>query len=266
MGNTDDQLELQWGEQRAGLPTQAPNPEAPYSLRSKSELQLEQAQYLARYLNARTGLKVKVHVSRAKVTMVSMQPNRQRTAYNLRINPMFLSAPTHIHEVLAQWIREPNASKHHKALEQYIRENQDKIVVHRPAQSPLRTLGVVYDLEKLRDEVNARHFEGKLEVPITWGRMPRQRKRRSIRFGSYVPRDHLIRIHPLLDQTFVPAYFIRYIVFHEMLHAKLGIQHKNGRRIIHSAEFNRMERAYPDYERATAWMQVKENLQALLNG
>jgi predicted metal-dependent hydrolase len=95
--------------------------------------------------------------------------------------------------------------------------------------------------------------------------MPRKRRRRSIRFGSYVPQEDLIRIHPLLDQPFVPEYFVRYIVFHEMLHAYLGrSEGLSEHALSHSPEFRQMERAYPDYVCAQAWENSRGNLAKLL--
>ena len=95
---------------------------------------------------------------------------------------------------------------------------------------------------------------------------PCSSRRRSIRFGSYSAQENVIRIHPLLDQDFVPQYFIRYIVFHEMLHAFLGAhESSSGRRRVHTREFRRRERAYPDYARAVEWESKESNLRRLLN-
>src|SRR5690606_9202221 len=112
------------------------------------------------------------------------------------------------------------------------------------------------DLQQLYDEVNRTEFEGAVDCGITWGRLPTRRRRRSIRFGSYSPKEHLIRIHPYLDQAFVPAFFVRYIVFHEMLHAVMGIEElPSGRRAIHPPAFKRREEQYPDFARAVRWLE-----------
>ena len=115
------------------------------------------------------------------------------------------------------------------------------------------------------EEVNRAEFDSSIDAPITWGRLPTVRRRRSIRLGSYSADDHLIRIHPHLDQAFVPEYFVRYIVFHEMLHAHLGIETgPTGRRRIHTREFNVRERAYADFARAVAWQDDPANLNRML--
>ena len=104
-----------------------------------------------------------------------------------------------------------------------------------------------------------------MDVPITWGKLPTIRRRRSIRLGSYSEEDELIRIHPYLDQPQVPEFFIKYIVFHEMLHAHLGVEVlASGRRNVHSREFNRKERAYHEYDRAVAWQETPKHLNRLL--
>jgi predicted metal-dependent hydrolase len=85
---------------------------------------------------------------------------------------------------------------------------------------------------------------------------------RTLKFGS-VDHTGLIRIHPVLDKSRVPAWFVRFIIFHELLH---GV-HKptsapNGRRSIHTPAFRSAERAHPDYARSVAWREA--NLGQLL--
>ena len=64
----------------------------------------------------------------------------------------------------------------------------------------------------------------------------------------------------------MPRYFVRYIIFHEMLHAFLDIDESaSGRRSIHPPRFKRMEKAYPDYGRALAWMENPRHLNRLLH-
>ncbi len=107
-------------------------------------------------------------------------------------------------------------------------------------------------------------IENSIDVPISWGR-DSGRNTRSIRFGGYYPGEALIRIHPRLDQSFVPKYVIRYIVYHEMLHAHIGIeQTEGGRRSIHPRTFKRMERTFPEYEKAVAWIEDSGNLRRIL--
>ncbi len=66
----------------------------------------------------------------------------------------------------------------------------------------------------------------------------------------------LIRIHPVLDNLWVPRFFVRYIIFHELLHHLIPTRIQGRRRICHGPEFRAHERAYPDYQRAQLWQQA----------
>lgn len=179
---------------------------------------------------------------------------------------MFLDAGPNIMTALAHWMKGTGRRASHRVLDDYIRRNQDQIRKASNRRVVLRTKGTYFDLRALFDDVNAAHFENTINAQITWGRMPAPRRRRSIRFGSYTPEDEIVRIHPLLDQSFVPKFFVRYIVFHEMLHAHLGVSESpTGRRRVHTREFNGLERQYPDFDRAVAWMDDPRNLRRLLS-
>lgn len=135
-------------------------------------------------------------------------------------------------------------------------------------RDPLRTRGVHHDLRALFDAVNARHFGGSVDAALGWGRpAPRVRGRRrprSISLGTYDYELKLVRVHPALDQEFVPRFYVEYILFHEMLHHVMPAPVIDGRRRLHSPAFRARERAYPDYARTVEWEQ--RCLRRLLNG
>jgi len=216
-------------------------------------------------LEAGSGLRVALSVTDNTSTMMSIKYDRSRTAARLRVHRMFLSAPPEIVRALAAWVRSPRAEKSGALLNSFIKSNGHRIQGRTGAVRTV-TRGQHFDLRAIFDELNRAHFQGAVTAAITWGRMPEPRRRRSMRFGSYFPREDLIRIHPFLDQAFVPLYFVRYIVFHEMLHAFLGIEESpSGRQRIHTAAFKKIERAYPGYDRAVAWQDNSKNLGKLLS-
>ena len=89
---------------------------------------------------------------------------------------------------------------------------------------------------------------------VTWGRRVKSRARRSLQLGSYDPQTHVARVHPVLDQPGVPAWFVRYVLFHEILHAALPARTAcDGRAIHHGPAFRAREREYEDYARALRW-------------
>ena len=115
--------------------------------------------------------------------------------------------------------------------------------------------GKHFDLQRIFDELNHRYFRGGLRgYQVRWGRRRRNRPREYFVFGTIQEEDRVIRINPLLDQAFVPLSFLRYVLYHEMLHSVVpDEQMSGGRRRVHTEEFNRRERRYPGYTRARRW-------------
>jgi hypothetical protein len=63
----------------------------------------------------------------------------------------------------------------------------------------------------------------------------------------------VIKINPILDSDRVPRYFLEFVIYHEMLHADIGIEDGSGRRELHSREFRKREKLFRHYEKASAW-------------
>jgi hypothetical protein len=121
----------------------------------------------------------------------------------------------------------------------------------REEPGPRRTRGHVFDLAAVQRAVSERYFGGAVRCAITWGRpgrRPRRARSRSIRFGTYVEALRLVRINPILDDPRVPAEFVEYIVFHEMLHAVAPSESAGSRR-HHHGTFRALERRHPDLAR-----------------
>ena len=96
-----------------------------------------------------------------------------------------------------------------------------------------------------------------------WGRRRRHRPKDHFVFGTIQEEDRVIRINPLLDQPFVPLSFLKYILYHEMLHSVVPDEKlSNGRRRVHTEQFNRREQRFPGYRKARRW--EEENLAKFL--
>ncbi len=180
----------------------------------------------------------------------------------IRLHHMFLDAPSGVIEELLSYLADGDR-RASAAVGRYIEANRHRIK-RRGARVLLRTRGRHHDLDAIAAEVGARYFEGAVDgVRITWGRKPPQgKRRRSIRLGTYTHDQQLVRIHPSLDQAFVPRFFVEFVVFHELLHHVVPPREVGGRLEYHTPEFRRRERAHPDYRRAVRW--ENENLSALL--
>lgn len=196
-------------------------------------------------------------------SMISVR--RQPEGYRLRLHRMFIGAEPRIVRALGRYVVH-NDRRASQVLGDYIDAHQH-IIKKQPRklrQVNLRPGGAHHDLRAIFDGLNRDWFNASIDARITWGPVAARRARRSIKMGSFAVEDKIIRIHPVLDQPDVPAFFVAWIVFHEMLHGKHDIVRQGRRRIFHSAAFMDEERQYPDYERATAW--EKANLDRLLGG
>ena len=131
-------------------------------------------------------------------------------------------------------------------------------------QFNLQDEGRHFDLRRIFDDVNARYFRRRLRgYKVVWGRRRRQPPRECFVFGTIQEEDRVIRINPSLDQPWVPLWFLRYVLYHEMLHSVVPEEPlRSGRRRVHTEEFNRRERQFRGYRRARRW--EEENLARFL--
>jgi len=131
-------------------------------------------------------------------------------------------------------------------------------------QLNLRHEGKYFDLRAIFERLNQRYFRGRLRgYKVMWGRRRKYRPKNYFTFGTIQEEDRVIRINPLLDQPFVPLWFLQYVLYHEMLHSVVPDEvASRGRRRIHTDKFNRRERKFRSYQRARRW--EDENLARFL--
>ena len=213
-------------------------------------------QALERRLELAFGGPVQLGVTDNRRRMVTQTKSRGRL--RVRLHMMFLGAEERVKSALVAYVvhGDRDASQ---VVGEFIDQNLHSIRASRKAPGPLRSMGQVHDLEAISHEVNQRYFAGTVsDVLITWGRKTRPHdgsKRTSIKLGSYSATERLIRIHPVLDQRWVPRYFVEYIVYHELLHHLVPEARVSGRVLLHPPEFQRRERAFQKLSRALAWEQ-----------
>jgi hypothetical protein len=212
-------------------------------------------QALERRFMAAFGGTVQLAVTDNRRRMVTH--TKARGTLRVRVHMMFLGAPDRVLEALVAYVVNANRQAS-QTVGDYIDQNLHRIRASRVVPGPLRTRGEVHDLLEILGELNNEYFSGVLaNVLITWGKQTRPvrstRARRSIKLGSYSAIERLIRVHPVLDRSWVPRYFVKYIVFHELLHHVLPEVRVGSRTLLHPAEFMRREREFRQYERAVAW-------------
>jgi predicted metal-dependent hydrolase len=226
--------------------------------RSEDEERLERA--LMGHLPA--GKELTLRLTDNRYSMVAVR--RSPVGYRVRIHRMFAGVEPKVVRALARYVVH-NDQRASTALGAYIEQNKHiiKQQPRRPRRVTLRTAGRVYDLQDIFDRLNREYFAGSMSARITWGPSIRRRgPRTSIKMGSFSVEDRIIRIHPSLDQGMVPAYFVSWIVFHEMLHGKHEVTRVGGRRCFHTRAFQAEERTFAEHERACAW--EKANIDRLL--
>ena len=123
--------------------------------------------------------------------------------------------------------------------------------------------GAFHDLQASFDRVNVEYFAGTMTCPrFTWSRQIT-----SCKFGHYdAPRDDLM-VSATLDSAEVPAFVVDFVVYHELLHKKHGIQWENGRRAVHTPAFREDERRFHKYAEADEWIgQLAKRYASLVGG
>ena len=128
------------------------------------------------------------------------------------------------------------------------------------------TLDLINDykvnLKEIFDKLNTEYFGNKIKANIEWGKKVHKKNLISFRFGSYDPEKRLIRIHPRLQQSFVPLSVLELTVHHEMCHQWAPMKRERGMWIAHHQQFKGKEREYRFYNEARSW--EKENWKKLM--
>jgi hypothetical protein len=224
--------------------------------RALEEIRLEQA--VAAYLPPGKSVRLTLTKNRHSIVVV----RRELNGYVVRIHRVFSDAEPRLVRALARYVVH-NDRRASQALGDFIESHLPVIkqAPRRPRALRLRVEGRFYNLQDVFDVLNRQYFGCTLDARITWGPAMVRAHQRSMKMGSFSVEDRIIRIHPALDRADVPRFFLEWIVFHEMLHGRLEIRRKAGRRCFHPPEFLALERQFLDYERAASW--EKENVDKL---
>ncbi len=209
-----------------------------------------------RFLLRGLGQPIRVGYARSRREVVRLEaPRPDASPRRLKLHYCFAQAPPEVQAELLDWVRAPRRQRG-PALDAWIDASLAALPV-RERRARRVAQGSHFDLERLQAELVEQHFadDFSLEragVPaITWTQPHASRSRHSLRLGCYERAQHLIRLHWVLDRPAVPEYFVRFVVFHELLHAAVG--REPGRRCHHGARFRAREREFPEFERARDW-------------
>jgi len=185
---------------------------------------------------------------------------RKGSAWILRISDHCRHAPSSVLEAIVMILackvlrRRPRA----KYLQAYEVFRKDPWIVQAVRERRLRKgrkhiscpTGKHHSLREIYQELNEAYFNNQIDIrKIGWGL-----RRSRGRLGHYDPVHHTITLSPTLDEPGVPRFVVRYIVYHEMLHAVFESTPSGRFTRHHTSEFRRAEAAYPDFETAKRFL------------
>ena len=173
----------------------------------------------------------------------------------LVVHEGFCEAPAEVIEALVQIVFVRSSPARRKLLrefaasEAFTRLARDLSARPEPPGNPQ---GRCYNLEEVFQRVNAVYFEGRLERPrIAWSRKLTTRK-----MGHYESASDTVMVSRTLDDPSVPLILVDFIMYHELLHKKLGVKVIGVRRYGHTPEFRKAEKAFLQYAQAQAFLQA----------
>ena len=206
-----------------------------------------------RYLEDATKKEVSLVITDNSSSMLSMK--RKGKSVSIRVHRIFLSADSEVIDEIARFMR--NSRGRTPRIRDFIRQNSHQLKRRPQRKVSIKTMGNCYDLLEMYHAINTEYFAGRIKASITWGLKGSRRVAARRTLGSYCAHNSTIRINPMLDNKRIPRYFLEFIVYHEMLHADIGIRAETGRRSMHSKEFRTREKMFAHYERAIAWEMMK---------
>jgi hypothetical protein len=200
-------------------------------------------------LQKAAGKKVSLTLTDNSTSMISARA--KDGVLHVRLHRMFLQSDAVLLDEIAAFMRGKKSKT--PLIMNFIKRNSCFVKKGKQRKYSLKQLGTYHDLRILAASVNEEYFGGRITAPVTWGtgRLGRAVRRRTL--GSYSGHTNTIRINPILDKKRVPSYFIEFIIYHEMLHADMGIESGKERRSVHPREFRRRERLFEKYAEALDW-------------
>lgn len=181
----------------------------------------------------------------------------------VRLSDLLEGAPENVlraiaHILLAKLYRKPieaiHANRYRRHLSsEAVSRRAEQVRRSRGRKNVITAQGRYYNLEEIFERLNRQFFHGLLGQPVlTWSAHTARRM-----LGHYDAAHNTIVVSRVFDRPDTPPYAVEYLLFHEMLHLKHPVQVRGGRRCVHSREFQRDEKLFPELDK------VKEYLRKL---
>ena len=174
----------------------------------------------------------------------------------VRISDILEGAPGSVREALAfiliaKLFRKPVPARYNDRYRRYLNRGHVRRSLHllrqiRGRKSLAPPQGECFDLEAIFERLNRRFFHGLMARPaLGWSK----RESRTT-LGHYDPSHNAIVLSKIMDRPGVPELAVEYVLYHEMLHLRYPAEHTGTRRRVHTKEFKRAEREFPEFKKA----------------
>lgn len=155
--------------------------------------------------------------------------------------------------LFARLAGQPPSSQWKETVFRMEREYLDSKKARGDAPTPAGETGMDPVLVNMFRRLNNRYFHGELPLPhLQWSR------RSSIRrLGTYQAATNRLVLNRVLAQPDVPEFVREGILYHEMLHMKHPAIFRNGRYVIHGADFKRDEKKFQHAAELRHWLKTE---------
>jgi hypothetical protein len=166
----------------------------------------------------------------------------------------FLTAPDEILEALVEIALVPSNKEARTLLQDYsftkeyqkVRETLEYLGIPEDSYAA----GKAHHLKDSFTRVNQTYFEGMLAKPhLVWNQRLTHRK-----FGHFQWDTDTVMVSSTLDDLRVPEMVVDYVIFHELLHKKIGTKRTNQNRIAHTREFRKEEEQFHQLKKARQFL------------
>lgn len=205
--------------------------------------------FLVRMFENASGRSVSLVLTDNSTSMLSIK--KKGAVSCVRLHRMFLCADEATLKEIGLFIKHGSGSL--TRFRAFLNKMSDVVRRKPPRNFHVRTQGKCHDLYTIFERLNREYFDSRVTSVITWGAGRSRKAARKRTLGSYCNNSNTIRINPVLDKKTVPDYYVEFVVYHEMLHAAIGIREKDGRRSVHTRAFRERERLFKDYAKARQW-------------
>lgn len=197
--------------------------------------------------------KVSIRLNRNTSTMLSVLESTQKSC-RLSIHRRFLLASEDIIDAVGKFVTTKKGMP--LLLKKYIQSDQDL----EQSLGKMRSIGkeIVqgehFDLSQVLASIEQEYFEKPLGLRISWYGRKGRRSTQCRTLGIFDCVSKMVKIHRTLDDPRVPLFYLKFVVFHEIMHflypPKVA---KNGRIQFHHIEFRKNEQKFAQYSEAIAW-------------